>query len=60
MFTLPNGRSIVGAALVLSEDATAEGYECRLAFDELDTDDVVALGELVDSYTVEPTAPGTA
>src|SRR5205085_6116281 len=36
MFTLPAGRSIVAAALVLSEDVTAEGYECRLAFEELD------------------------
>ena len=57
MFTLPNGRSIVGAVLVLSEDATAEGYECRLAFEELDPDDVVALSELVDAHTVEAT-PG--
>ena len=57
MFTLPTGRSIVGAALVLSEDTVPEGYECRLAFEELDPDDVVALSELVDAHTVEPT-PG--
>ena len=58
MFTLPSARSIVGAALVLSEDATAEGYECRLAFQDLDPDDVVALSELVDAHVVEP-ATGT-
>jgi hypothetical protein len=51
MFTLPTGRSIVGATLVLSEDSTPEGYECRLAFEELDPDDVVALRELVEAYT---------
>ena len=48
----------MGAALVLSEDATAEGYECRLAFDELDPDDVVALSELVDAHTVEQSDDG--
>jgi hypothetical protein len=51
MFTLPTGRSIVGATLVLSEDATAEGYEVRLSFKDLDPDDVVALRELVEAYT---------
>jgi len=51
MFTLPTGRSIVGATLVLSEDTSADGYEVRLAFQELDTDDVIALRELVESYT---------
>jgi hypothetical protein len=55
MFTLPTGRSIVGAALVLSEDVSADGYECRLAFEDLDPDDVVALRELVEAYTVEST-----
>lgn len=51
MFTLPTGRSIVGATLVLSEDATVEGYEVRLAFQDLDPDEVVALRELVEAYT---------
>ena len=51
MFTLPTGRSIVGAALVLSEDSTDEGYEVRLSFQDLDSDDVVALRELVEAYT---------
>lgn len=51
MFTLPTGRSIVGATLVLSEDATDEGYEVRLSFQDLDPDDVVALRELVEAYT---------
>ena len=51
MFTLPNGRSIVGRTSVLSEDARADGYECRLAFDDLDADDVVALSDLVDAHT---------
>jgi hypothetical protein len=58
MFTLPTGRGIVGAALVLSEDQTDEGYECRLAFEDLDADDVVALRELVEAYTADPTSPG--
>lgn len=51
MFTLPTGRSIVGATLVLSEDAGDEGYEVRLSFQDLDPDDVVALRELVEAYT---------
>ena len=51
MFTLPTGRSIVGATLVLSEDATSEGYEVRLSFQDLEGDDVVALRELVEAYT---------
>ncbi len=51
MFTLPTGRSVVGASLVLSEDATADGYEVRLAFQDLDAEDVVALRELVEAYT---------
>lgn len=51
MFTLPTGRSIVGATLVLSEDATDDGYEVRLSFQDLDPDDVVALRELVEAYT---------
>jgi len=51
MFTLPTGRSIVGATLVLSEDASGEGYEVRLSFKDLDPDDVVALRELVEAYT---------
>jgi hypothetical protein len=51
MFTLPTGRSIVGATLVLSEDSTDEGYEVRLSFRDLDPDDVVALRELVEAYT---------
>ena len=51
MFTLPTGRSIVGATLVLSEDGTDDGYEVRLAFQDLDPDDVVALRELVEAYT---------
>ena len=51
MFTLPTGRSVVGATLVLSEDPTADGYEVRLAFQDLDPDDVVALRELVEAYT---------
>ena len=51
MFTLPTGRSIVGAALVLSEDSTDDGYEVRLSFQDLDSDDVVALRELVEAYT---------
>jgi hypothetical protein len=51
MFTMPTGRSIVGATLVLSEDATAEGYEVRLSFQDLDPGDVVALRELVEAYT---------
>lgn len=51
MFTLPTGRSIVGATLVLSEDTSAEGYEVRLSFQDLDPDDVVALRELVEAYT---------
>jgi PilZ domain len=51
MFTLPTGRSIVGATLVLSEDSTDEGYEVRLSFQDLDPDDVVALRELVEAYT---------
>jgi hypothetical protein len=51
MFTLPTGRSIVGATLVLSEDVIAEGYEVRLSFKDLDPDDVVALRELVEAYT---------
>ena len=51
MFTLPTGRSIVGATLVLSEDPTDEGYEVRLSFQDLDPDDVVALRELVEAYT---------
>ena len=51
MFTLPTGRSIVGATLVLSEDPTGEGYEVRLSFQDLDPDDVVALRELVEAYT---------
>ncbi|MBV8296398.1 MAG: PilZ domain-containing protein [Acidimicrobiia bacterium] len=51
MFTLPTGRSIVGAALVLSEDSTEDGYEVRLSFQDLDSDDVVALRELVEAYT---------
>ncbi|MBV8982330.1 MAG: PilZ domain-containing protein [Acidimicrobiia bacterium] len=50
MFTLPTGRSIVGATLVLSEDTTEEGYEVRLAFQDLDPDEVVALRELVEAY----------
>jgi hypothetical protein len=54
MFTLPTGRGIVGAALVLSEDHTDEGYESRLAFEDLDSDDVVALRELVEAYTADP------
>jgi hypothetical protein len=58
MFTLPTGRSIVGATLVLSEDRTAEGYECRLAFEDLDADDVVALRELVEAYTAEAASAG--
>src|SRR3954464_4457384 len=51
MFTLPTGRSIVGATLVLSEDAADEGYEVRLSFQVLDANDVVALRELVEAYT---------
>ena len=51
MFTLPTGRSIVGATLVLSEDSTDDGYEVRLSFQDLDPDDVVALRELVEAYT---------
>ena len=51
MFTLPTGRSLVGATLVLSEDATTDGYEVRLSFKDLDPDDVVALRELVEAYT---------
>ncbi len=51
MFTLPTGRSIVGATLVLSEDTVTDGYEVRLAFKDLDPDDVVALRELVEAYT---------
>jgi hypothetical protein len=51
MFTLPTGRSIVGATLVLSEDISSEGYEVRLSFQDLDPDDVVALRELVEAYT---------
>ena len=51
MFTLPTGRSIVGAALVLSEDKVDGGWECRLAFEDLDADDVVALREMVEAYT---------
>jgi hypothetical protein len=51
MFTLPTGRSIVGSTLVLSEDTSAEGYEVRLSFQDLDPDDVVALRELVEAYT---------
>ena len=51
MFTLPTGRSIVGATLVLSEDTGDEGYEVRLSFQDLDPDDVVALRELVEAYT---------
>ena len=51
MFTLPTGRSIVGATLVLSEDQVEAGWECRLAFEDLDPDDVVALRELVEAYT---------
>ena len=51
MFTLPTGRSIVGATLVLSEDTSDEGYEVRLSFQDLDPDDVVALRELVEAYT---------
>jgi hypothetical protein len=51
MFTLPTGRSLVGATLVLSEDVTSEGYEVRLSFQDLDPDDVVALRELVEAYT---------
>jgi hypothetical protein len=51
MFTLPTGRSLVGATLVLSEDRTDEGYEVRLSFQDLDPDDVVALRELVEAYT---------
>src|SRR5581483_612454 len=51
MFTLPTGRSIVGATLVLSEDSTAEGYEVRLSFQDLDPGDVVALREMVEAYT---------
>ncbi|HEV3351406.1 MAG TPA: PilZ domain-containing protein [Acidimicrobiales bacterium] len=51
LFTLPTGRSIVGATLVLSEDSTDEGYEVRLSFQDLDPDDVVALRELVEAYT---------
>jgi hypothetical protein len=51
MFTLPTGRSIVGASLVLSEDPTDDGYEVRLSFQDLDADDVVALRELVEAYT---------
>jgi len=51
MFTLPTGRSIVGATLVLSEDTGDEGYEVRLSFQDLDPSDVVALRELVEAYT---------
>jgi PilZ domain len=51
MFTLPTGRSIVGATLVLSEDTAEEGFEVRLSFRDLDPDDVVALRELVEAYT---------
>jgi len=51
MFTLPTGRSIVGATLVLSEDRSEDGYEVRLSFQYLDPDDVVALRELVEAYT---------
>jgi len=51
MFTLPTGRSIVGATLVLSEDPSEDGYEVRLSFQDLDPDDVVALRELVEAYT---------
>ena len=51
MFTLPTGRSIVGHTLVLSEDDGDDGYEVRLAFQELDPGDVVALRELVEAYT---------
>ena len=41
----------MGATLVLSEDASGEGYEVRLSFKDLDPDDVVALRELVEAYT---------
>ena len=51
MFTLPTGRSLVGATLVLSEDRSDEGYEVRLSFQDLDPEDVVALRELVEAYT---------
>jgi len=53
MFTLPTGQSLVGATSVLSVDRVTGGWESRLAFQDLDADDVVALRELVEAYTAD-------